>query len=111
MLVLSRRSEESVIVDGLNGSTREIKVTVLQVKGGSVQLGFEVNTDAPRRRSESRERIRGGLGHGRSTAGPESLLRGVFNDSEKPKDRQADWGRARSTKVADYRGSEQEVKM
>jgi len=84
---------------------------VLQVKGGNVQLGFEVNTYVPMPRSESRGRIRVGLGHDRSTAGPESLLRGLFHDSEKSKNRPADWGHARSTKLADYRGSEQEVKM
>jgi len=63
-----------VIVDGLDGSTREIKVTVLQVKGGRVQLGFEVNTGVPVHRSLSRERLCGGLRHDRAAAGPESSL-------------------------------------
>jgi len=72
MLVVSRRNEESVIVDSLDGSTREIKVTVLQVRDGRVQLGFEVNTDAPVHCSESRERLFGGFRHDRATEGSES---------------------------------------
>lgn len=52
MYVLSRKRDESVIVDGFSGSTREITVTVLEVKDGRVQLGFEVNADVPMHRSE-----------------------------------------------------------
>ena len=71
MLIVSRQSDESVIVDGINGSTREIKVTVLQVKGKRVQLGFEINTDVPMHRSQSWERVRGGLRYDTATAGPQ----------------------------------------
>jgi hypothetical protein len=35
---------------------------------------------------------------------PRVLLRGVFNESEKSKDRPADSGHTRSTNVAGYRG-------
>ena len=60
MLVLSRKQEESVIVGGPNGFERMLKVTVLEIHGGSVKLGFEINRDLPVHRSEVWERIRAG---------------------------------------------------
>lgn len=58
MLILSRRIEESVIVDGFNTPERALKVTVLEIKGGRVRLGFQVNKDVPVYREEVWERIR-----------------------------------------------------
>lgn len=72
MFILSRRREESVIVDGFNSPKRALKVTILEVKGGRVKLGLEVNADdpIPIQRSQAWERIRGiGFDHG--TGGPE----------------------------------------
>ena len=69
MVVLSRRNAESVIIDGLDGSTRELKVTVLEVKGMRVRLGFEVNTDVPFDRKEGRETIGPGGPPSRPTGG------------------------------------------
>jgi hypothetical protein len=46
MFVVSRKSEESVIVDGFHSPERSLKVTVLEVKGGQVKLGIEINADA-----------------------------------------------------------------
>jgi sRNA-binding carbon storage regulator CsrA len=67
MFILSRSREESVIVDGFNSPKRALKVTVLEIKGGRVKLGFEVNADAPVDRSQAWNQIRGGggLDHGR----------------------------------------------
>jgi carbon storage regulator len=47
MLVLSRRCEESLIIDG------QIKVTVLQISGREIRLGIE----APREVSILREEL------------------------------------------------------
>jgi carbon storage regulator len=58
MLVLSRKMEESVIVDGFNGPERMLKVTVLGIRGDKVRLGFEVNKEIPVHRAELWERIR-----------------------------------------------------
>ena len=58
MLVLSRKTEESVVVGGTNGCERMLKVTVLQIDGGKVRLGFEVSKDLPVHRWEVWERIR-----------------------------------------------------
>jgi carbon storage regulator CsrA len=58
MLVLSRKTREAVVVGGSNGFAHLLKVTVLQLKGGSVRLGFEVDAGVPVHRWEVWERIR-----------------------------------------------------
>jgi sRNA-binding carbon storage regulator CsrA len=40
MLVLSRKSQESVVVGGSDGFERMLKVTVLEISHGKVRLGF-----------------------------------------------------------------------
>jgi carbon storage regulator len=58
MLVLSRKRLESVVVGGAVGFERLLKVTVLEFKGNSVRLGFEVDSSVPVHRWEVWERIR-----------------------------------------------------
>jgi carbon storage regulator CsrA len=65
MLVLSRKHKEAVVVGGSDGFERVLKVTVLDIKGGTVKLGFEIDASVPVHRLEVWERIR-------SRAGPES---------------------------------------
>ncbi len=60
MLVLTRKSQESVVVGGSAGFERMLKVTVLEVNGAKVKLGFEVDRDVPVHRWEVWERIRAG---------------------------------------------------
>ncbi len=62
MLVLSRKSRESVVVGGADGFHRLMKVTVLGIKGANVKLGFEVGAEVPVHRSEVWERIHAGAG-------------------------------------------------
>ena len=57
MLVLSRKSKESVVVGGGGGFDRLLKVTVLEVAGGKVKLGFEVDAEVPVYRLEIWERM------------------------------------------------------
>jgi carbon storage regulator CsrA len=57
MLVLTRKSRESVVVGGSDGFHRLLKVTVLAIKDTNVKLGFEVDEDVPVHPSEVRERI------------------------------------------------------
>ena len=59
MLVLTRKSQETVVVGGADGFEAILKVTVLRIKSGSVVLGFEANDDVPVHRLEVWERIRG----------------------------------------------------
>ena len=52
MLILERHASESVVIDG------NIRVTVLQVYGNKVRLGFDAPKDVPIHREEVFERIR-----------------------------------------------------
>ena len=60
MLVLSRKLREAVVIGGSDGIERLMKVTVLEVKNGSVRLGFEAAADIPVHRWEIWERIQNG---------------------------------------------------
>lgn len=57
MLVLSRKKQESVVVGGSDRFERMLKVTVLEINGGRVRLGFDVAADVPVHRAEVWERI------------------------------------------------------
>jgi carbon storage regulator len=58
MLILTRKSMESVVIGGSTGFARVLKVTVLEIQGGRVRLGFDVDADIPVHREEVWERIR-----------------------------------------------------
>ena len=58
MLVLSRKTEESVVVGGHKRFEPMLKVTVLEINGGRVRLGFEADEGIPVHRWEVWERIR-----------------------------------------------------
>ncbi len=57
MLVLSRKSQESVVVGGTVGFERVLKVTVVEISGGTVRLGFEIDKEVPVHRWEVWQRI------------------------------------------------------
>jgi carbon storage regulator CsrA len=57
MLVLSRKGGEAVMVGGAEGFERRLKVMVIEVKGGRVRLGFEIDAGVPVHRWEVWERI------------------------------------------------------
>ena len=59
MLVLTRKSRESVVVGGADGLHRLLTVTVIDVRGGNVKLGFEADARVPVHREEVWERING----------------------------------------------------
>jgi carbon storage regulator CsrA len=58
MLILSRKSRESVVIGGADGFHRLLRVTVLEINGGKVKLGFDVDASIPVHRAEVWERIR-----------------------------------------------------
>jgi len=60
MLVLSRKSQESVVVLGPDGLEPSVKVTVLEIKGNSVRLGFVAESKVPIHRFEVWEQISNG---------------------------------------------------
>ena len=57
MLVLSRKNLEAVVVGGSDESKYLIKVTVLEIRGQTVRLGFEAAADIPINRWEVWQRI------------------------------------------------------
>jgi len=57
MLVLSRKRQEVVVVGGSEVFGPLLKITVLEIKGATVRLGFEVPADVPVHRLEVWERI------------------------------------------------------
>jgi carbon storage regulator CsrA len=57
MLVLSRKSKESVVIGGNDAFARLLKITVLDIAGGKVRLGFEIDADIPVHRKEVWDRI------------------------------------------------------
>ena len=57
MLVLTRRNREVVVVGGQNASEQLVKVTVLEIRGGTVTLGFDADRCVPVYRSEIWDRI------------------------------------------------------
>ena len=67
MLVLSRRSNESIVIGGSGGLDRLLKLTVIRISTGTVKLGIEVPDDIPVHRLEVWERIRAGASPPNST--------------------------------------------
>jgi len=52
MLVLTRKTREAVVVGASNGFESLLKVTVLEIRGGKVKLGFEADSSVPIHRQE-----------------------------------------------------------
>jgi carbon storage regulator CsrA len=57
MLVLTRRNRESLVVGGSHGADHLLKVTVLEIRRGSVVLGIEGDRTIPVYRSEIWKRM------------------------------------------------------
>jgi carbon storage regulator CsrA len=58
MLVLSRKTQQSLVVGGSGAFGQVLKVTVVEIKNGRVRLGFETDAAVSVLRSEVWERIR-----------------------------------------------------
>jgi len=76
MLVLSRKSKESVVVGGRGRFEPTLRVTVLEIKNGSVRLGFEADASVPVHRAEVWERIRESRQAGGSQENPAADVAG-----------------------------------
>ena len=70
MLVLTRKCQQAVVVEGCGVAAQMLTVTVLQIRGGRVKLGFEVAADALVHRGEIGTRINGKDGADSPTRGP-----------------------------------------
>jgi len=70
MLVLSRRSQQAVVVAGSDEGEQLLKITVLEIRAGNVKLGFEAEANVPVHRWEVWERIRAGFAPDRPARSP-----------------------------------------
>ncbi|MFM9025434.1 MAG: carbon storage regulator [Planctomycetaceae bacterium] len=68
MLVLTRKNRESVVIGRPEDNQVALEITVLEIEGGRVRLGFEADTRMPIHRREVWDRICNGNGDGRATA-------------------------------------------
>ena len=58
MLILARKRQESVVVGGSSSTEQMLKVTVIDITGSTVRLGFEADKSVAVHRHEVWERIR-----------------------------------------------------
>ena len=58
MLVLSRKSQESVVMGAADDLHELVRVTVVEVRGGTVKLGFKADSDVAIYREEVWQRVR-----------------------------------------------------
>lgn len=58
MLVLARKSRESVVIAATDDLRELVRVTVIDVCGGKVKLGFKADNDVAIHREEIWERVR-----------------------------------------------------
>ena len=56
MLVLSRKRQQAIVIGGADGSCQACRVTVLEIRGGTVRLGIDVDDQVPVLRSEIADR-------------------------------------------------------
>lgn len=61
MLVLSRKTQQTVVLGGSEESERRVKVTVLSIKNGRVKLGFDGPSDIRIHRSEIMQSLAGDI--------------------------------------------------
>lgn len=69
MLVLTRKNRESVVIGRPEDLEVVLEITVLEIEGGRVRLGFTADTRMPIHRREVWDRINGnGNGNGATAA-------------------------------------------
>jgi len=74
MLILSRKAQESVMVGGSGGFEHLLKVTVLEIRGGQVRLGFEADDTIAIHRSEVWAQIQDGHRPDLAAEGPRAPM-------------------------------------
>jgi carbon storage regulator len=63
MLVLTRKNRESVVIGRPDEMQVVLEITILEIEGGRVRLGFEADTRMPIHRREVWDKICNGDGH------------------------------------------------
>ena len=64
MLVLTRKNRESVVIGRPEDLEIVLEITILEIEGGRVRLGFTADTKMPIHRREVWDRICNGNGNG-----------------------------------------------
>jgi carbon storage regulator len=64
MLVLTRKNRESVVIGQPGEMLIALEITILEIEGGRVRLGFEADNKLPIHRREVWDRICNGHGNG-----------------------------------------------
>ena len=67
MLVLTRKNRESVVIGQPGEMQIALEITILEIEGGRVRLGFEADNKLPIHRREVWDRICNGNGNGAET--------------------------------------------
>jgi carbon storage regulator len=76
MLVLTRKNRESVVI-GQPGEMRiALEITILEIEGGRVRLGFEADNKLPIHRREVWDRICNGNGNGNGQSHEDGAIGG-----------------------------------
>jgi carbon storage regulator len=79
MLVLTRKSRESIVIGRPEDLEVVLEITILEIEGGRVRLGFEADTRMPIHRREVWDRICNGSGS--ANGGAAAGANGVVNRS------------------------------
>ena len=82
MLVLTRKNRESVVIGRPEDMQVVLQITVLDIEGGRVRLGFEADTRMPIHRREVWDRICNGNGNGQAVASATTASR--MGDGQRP---------------------------
>ena len=76
MLVLTRKNRESVVIGQPGEMQIALEITVLEIEGGRVRLGFEADNKLPIHRREVWDRICNGNGNGHGDGRVTALVDG-----------------------------------
>ena len=77
MLVLTRKSRESIVIGRPEDLEIVLEITILEIEGGRVRLGFEADTRMPIHRREVWDRICSG--NGTANGSPDGVATGTAN--------------------------------
>lgn len=91
MLVLTRKNRESVVIAGPDETQVVLEITILEIEGGRVRLGFQADTRMPIHRREVWDRICNGNGNGngngqahRSQVAPARTIAAATDQAARP---------------------------
>jgi carbon storage regulator len=81
MLVLTRKNRESIVIGRPEDLEVVLEITILEIEGGRVRLGFEADTRMPIHRREVWDRICNGNGNGSPTGTSRTDTSGIRGDA------------------------------